>query len=359
MKIADLRDVFLAEGEHLFWTRMATDRVEGAAQTPLEAEKHYATIRLGEMYLGKSRVLWRKFSPLVHVFAAFGTARDEHHGVAGPGQLAQIGEVASDRLIVFNTRLIGPVPYRGGDLSLIAGLYSVPQEDAAAGLVATVGALAGVAGAGSVPVGELIQVVKAGVDSVLGLTKTKLRLGVIGDFAAGDPPTGGFHVGIAAAENAVPRDELWIRDGRLVQGAAPPVAQGYTGHDYLVLQIEATERREDWPGLPGLADQNETFAGVMGDTTATVTAKRDRLNALWPAFAQALRSSQYLTRHDAEAIENDVFSDLQARLNAMESGRRFETKALGPAQEEDPARFDFALVAEYETAARLADGARF
>jgi hypothetical protein len=208
-----------------------------------------------------------------------------------------------------------------------------------------------VAGGGAIPAGELLQVVKAGVDNVLGLSSTKLRLGVIDDFTATDrPPASGYHVGIAAPEKDIPESELWIRGGRLVRGAAPPVAKGYTGHDYLVINVQATERRDDWPGLPAARAHNDAIAAAMMDTTTDVAAKRQRLNDLWPGFMEGLIASDDLTRRDAECIASDVRADLQKRLMAMTSGSPFETKAFGETYVQDPAAFDFAMVPPYPDA---------
>ena len=177
-----------AEGTHLFWERMADDRVAGSPTgSGFEIDRSYVVVRLAEMYLGTTRTLWRKFSPLLHAFTAYDADKHEEHTVAGPGQLQELGESNLDRVMVFNTRLAGPRPYRGGDVSILSGLYSVPREDAATALLATVGAMAGIAGPGAAVVPQLANLVKTGVDSILGLGTTKLRLG-ISDTFAGDRP---------------------------------------------------------------------------------------------------------------------------------------------------------------------------
>src|SRR6266508_5041158 len=124
----DVLDVFRRKGAQLFWRRVADDHVieagRGAASgAPIDADQAYFVLRLAEMYLGRSRTLWRKAYPLVHGF----TDHDgrEEHNVAGPGQLQEIGGGNLDRLIILNSRLAGPTPFTGGDVAVLVGLWSL------------------------------------------------------------------------------------------------------------------------------------------------------------------------------------------------------------------------------------------
>jgi len=356
----DLLSLFRTEGTHLFWERIGDDHVAGGQSgTALEPDRSYVVIRLGEMYLGTTRTLWRKFSPLLHAFTRFDADKQAEHSVAGPGQLQELGDANLERVMVFNSRLMGPRPYRGGDVSLLAGLYSVPREDAAAALVSTIGALAALAGPGAVAVPAIADLVKTGVDNILGLKSTKLQLGISETFVGGNPIRTGFHVGVGAPTNDVPRDRLWIRDGRLVTGPNPIASTPYVGHDYFVIHIEAPDRRADWPGLPGLVDFEPQFNRVLADKQRDDAARRAELGPIWGAFREALSTSPYLTRYDAGQIANDVESDVKKRLDSLSSGNPFETRAFGTDKVEvrAPDHLDFGDIPQYgdaqpETGAR-------
>jgi hypothetical protein len=346
----DLLSLFRAEGSRLFWERMPDDHIAGGKSgLAFESDRSYVVIRLGEMYLGTTRTLWRKFSPLVHAFTTFDADKHEEHNVAGPGQLQELGDANLDRVMVFNTRLVGPRPYRGGDVSVLAGLYSVPRGDAAAALVSTVGALATLAGPAGAAVPQVAMLLKTGVDNILGLGSTKLQLGISDTFAGANPIRTGYHVGVGAATRDVPRDRLWIRDGRLVTGPNPIAGTPYGGHDYFVLQIEAPDRRADWPGLPGLLDFEGRFSSVLADGQRNDAAKRSELGAIWQSFSEALTTSPYLTRYDAGQIANDVQTDLKKRLDALGSGNPFETRGFGSDKVEarPPDRLDFGDIPQY------------
>ena len=57
----DVRDLFRAQGAHLLWRRLDDAQVTGISTgQPIEPDKAYFVVRLTEMYLGRSRTLWRK-----------------------------------------------------------------------------------------------------------------------------------------------------------------------------------------------------------------------------------------------------------------------------------------------------------
>jgi hypothetical protein len=303
-------------------------------------------LRLAEMYLGASRTLWRRAYPLVHGFTNH-NGREEHN-VAGPGQLQEIGGGNLDRLIVLNSRLAGPTPFTGGEVAVLVGLWSVAGDDAAKALVTTVGAVSGLLGAVGPPVTAIIDVVKSSVESILSLDQTVLRLGVNDTFFPGNPLRAGFYVGIGAPAAAVDADRLWLRAGHLVAGPDPVVAKPYNDHDYFVVQVERRDVRDDWPALPGIREFNEQF-GMAMRAAEPVADKRRRLAGLWPGFIQALADSEHLTAAHATKIRADVAADLTARLDALEHGNPFETRAWG--SEITRARpadvFDLAEVPDY------------
>lgn len=345
----DMGAIFSRDGAHLFWNRIHDDHVaEGGTGEPLECDEAYFTIRMREMFLRRIRLLWRKSYPVLHGFTEYGGQED--HMLAGPGQLQDLGNVNLDRVIILNYRLTGPTPYEGGDVSISAGLYSVPGQDAAKALISTVGTLASFGGPQFAQAAQLVGLVKDGVDNILGLANTKLQLGVRDSFFPnGNPLRSGYHVGIAAPAAQIDASALWIKEGRLVKGPDPIASRPYEEHDYMVLSVERTGRRDDWPLLPGLNEFNGKFSAIMADSGLDASGRGKRLNDLWPAFTQALKDSRFLIRPDRERIAGDVQQDLARRLRAIRAGGPFETRSWGEsaAHPQLPTEFDLADVPEY------------
>jgi hypothetical protein len=232
----------------------------------------------------------------------------------------------------------------------------VPGADAAKALIDTVGTLANLGGIALGQAPQVAAIVKTGVENILGLNDAKLQVGVSDSFfppdpngTGGNPLRTGAYVGIAAEARQVDAGRLWLVDGRLKAGDDPVQAANYDAFDYMVVSVERRDRRDDWPGLPGVADFQDKFGAIMADGALPVPDKKKRMGELWPAFTQALAQSMYLTQPDREAIAADVSKDLNARLKAMEANNPFETRSWGQkaAARKPPAEFDFVDVPEY------------
>jgi len=345
----DFGALFQKEGTHLFWKRLADDHIaEGGASQTIDFDEAYFVVRMKEMYLGRLRLLWRKYYPVLHGFTSY--AGEEEHAIAGPGQLQDLGDVNLDRVVVLNYRLTGPTPYKGGEVSILVGLYSVPGQDAAKALISTIGTLAALAGPEATSGAKVAEVVKDGVDSILGLGDTKLQLGIRDSFFPnGNPIRSGYHVGIAAPTGEVDVSQLWVKEGRLVKGEDPLASRPYEDADYMVLSIERLDRRDDWPKVAGISDFNEKFGAIISDSGLDTTAKAKQLNDLWPGFTQALKDSASLIRPDRERIAGDVQQQLRIQLEAQRRGGPFETRSFGRpgAQPSEPSEFDLADVPDY------------
>jgi hypothetical protein len=232
---------------------------------------------------------------------------------------------------------------------MVTGLYSVPGDDAAKALVEIVSAVASLAVLQATPAGQVAQVtqvIKNGIDSIFQLNTTKLRLGVNDTMIGSQPLRSGYYVGIGASPAEIDFGRLWLVDGHLIDGRDPIAGRPFAGHDYMVIQLERSERLANWPALPGMTEQQQRFNTVLGDDLSTPSEKSDRLNKLWPSFNEALQTSPYLTKADATAIANDVLADLKGRLAAQKLGNLFEAKFWGSDQiaATSASKMDFAEV---------------
>ena len=70
----------------------------------------------------------------------------EFQSVTTPRELQKIDAQHLDRIIISNQRLLGPIPYRGGDLSLEIGLCSIKEADLAGPFLDLLGSISKIAG---------------------------------------------------------------------------------------------------------------------------------------------------------------------------------------------------------------------
>jgi len=299
-----------------------------------------------QMYLKNIRVLWRKYYPMLHGFVSY-SGREEHV-IAGPAQLSQLGQENLDRVVVFNQRLGGPLAYQGGDLTLLAGLYSVPGEDAARALLDTLGNIAALPGVGLGDALKISGVVKGGVESILKLNDTRLELGVQDTFSQTNSLRAGYYIAMDAAGDQVDFDRLWLLDTGLKEGTAPAVSRDYTAFDYMIVEVERLPSRDNWPALDGFKAMQDKFDTVMSDGTQTADQKRERLKTLWPEFQTLVSRSTELITADKKQIADSVAAHLKALLEA--GNTPFETRAWGGSAKRAvrPERFDLLDVANVD-----------
>lgn len=350
-KVVDnVKDVFVQQGQHLFWKRFPADQTYPTyREEPIEKDEAYFLLRMKEMYLKRTRILWRKTHPMLRGYVKYGSK--EEVSVTGPGQLKELGETNPERVTNLNHRLAGPTPYMGDDVTVLVGLYAVPGQDATKALIDTVGQLAALGGVALDQALAVTGIVKSGVEAIVGMNETSLSLGVEDTFyTKGNPFRSGLYLGVSAPSTDVKLNELWLKTGNLLKGRDPNVGKPYEDYDYMVLEVERRTSREDWPGLPKIVDFNDQFAAVMRDAALDVKGKEARLAALWPQFQQALSECPYLITPDRTQIEVSVGTDLKKRLDAMKNNNPFvETRAWRETVTRtlSPEEFDFVNVADY------------
>lgn len=110
-----------------------------ANQTPnrepiraIKSDSEYISIVLKSMRVVNVRVGFSKFYTTVHSYISLSHAsgtRANFYVCTTPGQLEEFDKSNVDRIININKRLLGPVPYVGGDLNLELGLFSIKSAD--------------------------------------------------------------------------------------------------------------------------------------------------------------------------------------------------------------------------------------
>lgn len=224
------------------------------AQSSLEPEKTYLNIFLRSMRVVNVRTGLTKFYGMAHSYISLphlSGKRAQFHCLAVPPELQNIDPSHLDRVITLSKRLLGPVPYYGGDVEMELGLFSVKSTDLAGPFLKLLDGLSTTAGVSFIGVARpFVASLLQGVnllastqeDSFLeiGLTKTFEKPGT-GYFAIIRVPHGAIDANIVKVQ-----DETY----RLIDATTGvPLAQ----YPYMVISIEASEQRDDWFLIPELA----------------------------------------------------------------------------------------------------------
>lgn len=308
-------------------------------------EDAYVMISLAEMFLKRTRVLWREFYPVVHSFITYGNpqAPQTVGTVAGPGQLKDLGTANLDKVIPLAFPLAGPIVYDGQNIEALLGLYAVPAKDGAAILINTLSQLSSIVPQLAAAT-QVAGVLKTGTEQMLGIDGTLLKLGLHNSFF---PVTGGqgfiarpgFAVAVSKPANEVDPKKLWVVSGRLVVGDNPVSAQAPDDFDYMLIQFYAGPPRVNiWGTIPSLAEHTTAFENAL---KADAAGRRAAIDLAFHVFENALDKSRDLTKSDKAAVRALVAEDLKKRVLALETGSLFETKSIAndASERSDPTAF--------------------
>jgi hypothetical protein len=330
--------IYRSQAKKLSWDWIDDGNVDsGTANPPFQPRQCYVIVRLSEMYLKDERVLWKKFYPMVHSFLRHKPR--EFAEVAGPGQLKELGSANLDRLVGLAYPLTVPVVYNGNDLEILVGLYSVPAQDAAKVLLTSLGELSKLTGVAAEVALQIAGVVKTGVEGLLQIDGNALQLGArdtlrlqdeksasAGKQGPGKIAKAGYLLAINAPSGSVDYKQLFVKKGRLYKGSNPNTATEYSDNDYMLVEIEKREHREDWRLLPEVQKHEAIF-----DTALTsgkpVDDIKSEVKAKWLPFTTEIEASQDLTDPDKDRVMASIGELIRTKLANLIAPAPWETRS--------------------------------
>jgi hypothetical protein len=217
----------------------------------IEKDKCYLTLTVNELFLSKARQWWVKYQPMVVFVSSFiqGNKTVSVPAVVGPCLLERPGEKLPQGLLINDIEVAGPIPYRGGALTISVILYRLEHTNHARDLLRFVEGVSRAIG----PTIDLSLLSKVGaplldgLGSLLGLDGTVPVMGQ--RFTMSPVAPGGMRAFYAALLGpAASPEKLSVKNGRL--RAANDVAGRFTIDDYVMYNLAATSRRTDESTLP-------------------------------------------------------------------------------------------------------------
>jgi len=285
-------------------------------------DQMYFTVRVNEMHLAENRQWWTFYDPLVVVVTEFnhGQERVAVPTVIGPNLIRK--QAPSDQprygVVLLDTRVTGPHPYRGGDVDVSMGFYRVQRADHARTLLKVVDSRStSLGGPGELQIiaktgGALLE----GIEGLLGLHETTYLAGHRISLATSpfDPLKAGFSALIVPPTPEDPT-RLRVEDRRLhieTNGSSRP----YRDSDFVLLGISGTGARGDEYMLP--------FYSLKMDALTTLWdgeegLKRGKANLI--AAYQQMRRSPDVTTAEADRLFDGWLEEFEAEKKRVEHTR--------------------------------------
>jgi len=309
-----LANIFKSKTKDWFYSQLPVENTPDNLEVRiLNPNEEYLSIILKSMRIVNVRKGLSKFYATVysHIEVAHLAGKPASFNyVTTPDNLEKLDGARIDRVVNLNRRLLGPVPYRGADVKMEVGLFSIKEADLAAPFI---NLLSGMSSLGGVSfISTALPYVKPLEDGIALLTgssdDTILEIGLNTEL---DKVSTGYFVVIRANKNDIDADNLIIdkRDFRLVSKNGSAIEN----YPYMVFEISAAKFRDDWFNIPEVSlSYNKLREQVQKGNY------NDASDAL-KAFKRIVYTSPDLLLKDAKSIYEKVEMDINDVLMAIQT----------------------------------------
>src|ERR1039458_9076544 len=284
---------------------------EGLAHADVKPEDGYLNVWLQSFRITNVRKGLKKFYGTVYSFTSLpildgnGGKKAEFQVATTPGQLKNIDAEHVDRIIVLNKRLLGPIPYRGGDVELEVGLFSIKEADLAGPFLSVLDSLSKTAGVSFISAAlPFAGPLKDGINLLSGASSDSIL--EIGLSTVYSPAETGYFAIMRAQQNQVDPAQLRIDNNR--QLVEDRTGKPISDYPYLVFRVEVSKQREDWFLIPDLAAaykalRDEIKGGVL-----------NKINDAFAVFRRTALTCPDLLLADAKLLVAKIASDVKAAV---------------------------------------------
>ena len=308
----------------------------GVAGQAIAKEKMYFELRAHELFLATNKILWTTHDPVAVVAVGFiynGEAISIPR-VVGPSLIAAAGAPsgaageARHGIVLKDTLVAGPYPYRGGDVDVTVRLYAAERDNKARTLLRTAERLTcAIADPGGIVTFEkTTEAVVSAIELVFGLTPMRYLAGARISARRGTLPFRSGYVAVVVPPGA-PLETLRVCDDRLFHDAGQG-PRPWEGSDFVLLGIHGMELRGDESRLPFYKLRDRAIRAVADGEASWQRAKGYLISAY-----QEMSVSPDITQVEAGRLFDEWLETMQSERIRIKTARN-----LGPEQRAPQAR---------------------
>lgn len=329
--------------------------------TPIDANSAYCRLWLRNMRLSRRFDWFHRYYPVVHAATSFYYGRQvvKIPSLAGPLLLTNLTQNNLDQVIICNHHLTPLFPFKGGDIELEAGLFSMATNDHVKGFVTAVERIAKL-----IPVPEfsavlnLIPAVYAAIEDLMDVGGSQLQIGYLERFVSAGSGVvnqlrGGYFAAILDEQGTLDRDKLCVVDGKLMVG--PKGMQGEFRDNphalercsYMLFELEKR------PNLGGEVDMLPTIGMLRTEAReATLLGDSKKAREIFSQLISAIARSNDLLESEQRRLALSVKDELnRLPLQALQATTLRSLAAIMSQEAEPPL--------DAETEAALAEWRQF
>jgi hypothetical protein len=272
-----LKEIFSSRTKDWFFSQLPVAPDPNFVLTKIiPADAEYVSIILKSMRIVNVRKGLSKFYATVHshIEVPYLTGKPAcFNYVTTPGTLEKLDGAHIDRVVNLNRRLLGPIPYRGADIKLEIGLFSIKEADLAAPFISLLTSMSSLGGVSFINTAlPYIEPLEKGIELLTGSgDDTILEIGINTEL---NIIKTGYYVVIRAEKDSINVGDLKIdkNDFRLLDKNNVPIKD----YPYMVFEISSIPNRDDWFNIPEISDsynklQEQVRKGKTEDVSNALT----------------------------------------------------------------------------------------
>lgn len=309
-----INSLFYTPAENWFYSRIPDSQTpDNEPKVELQANQHYLRIDLKSLNIVNRRKFTSTYYGMVNSFikVPMNDSSDMEFNVATtPSQLQNLDSGHLDRIINIDIPLLGQAPYRGADIQLQLGLFSIKAADLTEPLVSLFTDMSKTAGVSfitsALPYAKYLSKsigILTGTDN-----KAELEIGLSTTMSVVNT---GYYAVIRTSSGEIDVNDLTINadDYQLYHHGKP-----LKGVPYLIFKISCSDLRSNWFQIPELSKSYLTLQNAVKEQRFTDAVKYLR------AFKFIVRTSTDLLDKDASRIIKEVEDKTNSILNMGQTG---------------------------------------
>lgn len=294
-----------------------------------QAELHYFRFKIAQMFLKDKVKMLQTWYPAANslVQCSFGGNNIELPNIADTSRMLA-KQTGKGDIIAKNFLLTPLIPFKGGEVRLITGLFAVEGKNQMKELVNVMGGFAKLLAVPQLSTAlSIAEPLASGIQALVsgGGMHLAFHNSFVGAGGTGTPLRSGYVAVIRSTDQAI-RERLLVKGDELWTGASltDPQARPYEDTDFLLLHVELRDARDDWNALGSIATPFKAAIDALGESD---NAKADA--HLRVALVAALKADE-LTKADRRRVVDAIKAEFAEAKNALTQSGAVET-----------ARFDF------------------
>jgi hypothetical protein len=252
------------------WRTQATDWAFGhiGSTTPITPDKKYVSVMLRRLRVVDSRVGFSRFYGAVQFYGRLPHLSGkpaEFASMTSAGKLSDIPKKDRGNFTIRNQRLLGPVPYIGGDLEIEIGLFTIKSQDLLMPYLELLGELSRAAGVAYLSVAaSYVAVIQQGAAALIRPEgSSSLEIGIAYTFDL-------VEVGTYFVARTNPADHDITKFSLDDNNFLCDEEGRHVADPYLIFAVTQSDVKGDWQQIPAISTAYDKLRQAVRDQKSLV-----------------------------------------------------------------------------------------